>query len=373
MHICFVSLAARGAFFPGQGRIGGAEMQVRRFADYLTSERGWRVTAVVGDDGQPGEEECGAVRLLKVPQPSRGSGKIAKLKREARSALNLMKITRRAGADVYVQRSAGAETWLAARAARSAGRPFVFMSANDWEFEPPWSTGGGMTHKLYRRGLKNAALRLVQTIGQRENMKSVFGLDSEVLHNIFAFSSEPQIPEGRAMLWAGRCRAQKSPMAFIELMRRLPDIPAIMLAAPTPYEKDLFAEVRAAASALPNCEWIPGAPPGEMPALYRRASILVNTSTREGVPNTFIEAADAGLALATLGVDPHGMIRKSGAGVCADGDLEKLSGEIARLHSDENARRTLALKARCELIERHDWRRAGERLAALLEKAAGHE
>jgi hypothetical protein len=88
------------------------------------------------------------------------------------------------------------------------------------------------------------------------------------------------------------------------------------------------------------------------------------------LPNTFIEAAANGLALASLRVDPGGMFEQGRAGVAADGDIDTLTHLLRELLTNDLGRTRWAERARAFLKSRHNLHEVGPRFVQLLQAAA---
>jgi len=368
-RICFVSLPARGAFIPGAGsRIGGAEVQVKHLATYIASREGFEAHVIVENSGQPEREVVDGVTLWRLAQPPERASVMGSAWRKIGSAVNLWRRIRSLRAGAYAQFSAGAETGIVQHAAHSIGAAFVYRISSDSECEPPWSRGGGIVAWLYRRGLARADAVISQHSAQQEAARRTFGRETVVVPSVFPFPPfEPA--EGTMVLWAGRCGAPKRPGLLLQLARALPGAQFLMVAPPSDREEALFERIRSEAAALPNVEFLPGVAHGEIAVQYRRAAILVNTSDYEGMPNTFLEAAAYGLAIVSLNADPDGMLAKEAAGICAEGDFDRLERDIRHLCADVSRRNDLAQRGREILVARHDVRHVGPKFLHLVQNA----
>jgi glycosyltransferase involved in cell wall biosynthesis len=247
------------------------------------------------------------------------------------------------------------------------------MMASDSEVVPPWSRGGGLTEHSFRWGLRRADVITVQHAEQLASVTRVFGRSAIEMPNVFEFSDAAHESEGIARsgaLWVGRARRLKGPHHFLELARRMPQFQFTLVALPTETEPDFARQIEVQAATLSNVEFYPGLDPKELVSIYRRRSVLVNTSDYEGLPNTFIEAAANGLALASLRVDPGGMFSQERAGVAADGDMDRLTNLLSELLTDEVGRTRWAERAREFLKSRHNLHEVGPRFVQLLQAAA---
>ena len=93
------------------------------------------------------------------------------------------------------------------------------------------------------------------------------------------------------VLWVATMREQKRPELFIELARRMPQHRFMIVGGNDPGPGETYAEaVRAAAAQLPNMTVRGFVPFAEADRLFDGARVLVNTSTYEGFPNTFLQA-----------------------------------------------------------------------------------
>ena len=130
--------------------------------------------------------------------------------------------------------------------------------------------------------------------------------------------------------------------------------------------RGLGAAVLSAAANVPNLELLAPRPRHELPALYRCAVAIVNTSKLEGFPNTFLEAWSNGTPALSLRVDPDGVIEANDLGTVAGGSIERLADAARERWAgrDEiDAERVLSYIRR-----EHDPSVVGPRWAALVEE-----
>jgi glycosyltransferase involved in cell wall biosynthesis len=82
--------------------------------------------------------------------------------------------------------------------------------------------------------------------------------------------------------------------------------------------------------------------------------ILINTSTIEGFPNTFLQSIKYGHPVVSLNVDPGAMLSAHGCGGICKGDFEKMVGQVNELLQDNEAYSKTALNCLKYIKEFHD-------------------
>ena len=126
-RICFVGLGTLPLLTREHGtRAGGAELQQALLAKAL-ARRGWSVSMVVADHGQPDGAAWDGVRTLKAYQPDEG---IRILRFLHPRWTKLHAALRRADADIYYASCAGGQLAQVALCAHGRGRKVVFRVAH---------------------------------------------------------------------------------------------------------------------------------------------------------------------------------------------------------------------------------------------------
>src|SRR5690606_9813420 len=128
-HVCFVAPSA----FPLLARdpaievIGGAELQQVIVARGL-AQRGYPVSMICLDFGQPDRVRIDGVQVLRAFRPNAGLPVIRFIWPRMTSIWNCLK---QANAAIYYQRAAGVLTGIVAEYCRRSGRKSVFAAAGN--------------------------------------------------------------------------------------------------------------------------------------------------------------------------------------------------------------------------------------------------
>ena len=358
--------AAPALTLEAAGTVGGAERQVAVLGAVL-KDRGHEVNIMVaGDGGSPRDLPAGRV----WPRYPLGGLPLLKLIHPKSTALR--RFLRECRAEVLLQRGAAELTGLGAFACRRLGIPFVFMVASDRDLEPGREiVPHPQDRLLFRAGLRRAAAVVAQTEAQVVRLRERFGIDATRISSFPAgeLPDEPMRPEGEAVLWGANLRPVKRPEWLLELAARFPAVPFIAYGGAAPGHEAYAREVAARLDAAPNIEYLGPVAPGDLPGLFRRARVLLNTSRSEGFPNTFLEAWRHGVAVLAT-VDPDGSLAGRGLGAAA-GDLTGLEAALDSLLAEDPADRAArAQRALSFLREHHDPARLADRWEALLDGLA---
>lgn len=341
---------------------GGAEVQVDLLARALQPLA--RVTAVTFEP-EPESPQASlrlpdAYQVVLVPR-SRARSSAMRAWADARS---MRRELVRLAPDVCVQRCLGLDTWAVASYARSTGTPFVYHWASDSDLRGPADRPSRLW-PVYARARRRADLQVCQTAHQA----GVAGGDAHVIPDLVDRTVAWQQAKGDDVLWVGRLApAAKRPDLFIKLARSLPHRRFRMVGPLSGHER-FRARLQAAIAATPNLEYTGALARDRMPDAYARARVLVNTSDYEGWPNTFTEAWACGVPIASLRVDPDGVLADGTAGSCAGGDLRRLADAVdAEFSRAPMAERRRAIRAR---LARHEPAAVAQAWVSALTKLTG--
>jgi glycosyltransferase involved in cell wall biosynthesis len=119
--------------------------------------------------------------------------------------------------------------------------------------------------------------------------------------------------------------------------------------------------------ATPNLTYVGQKTQREVNELFATASVFVNTSLYEGFPNTFIQAWMRGVPVASLQVDPDGVLGEQQIGICA-GSEAGLVAAVRALVADVDRRNAYGRRAQDYAMKTHSLQNA-QVLARLLDDA----
>ena len=193
--------------------------------------------------------------------------------------------------------------------------------------------------------MRRANLIAAQTRRQQELLQRNYRLDSKLVNMV----AEPaQLPgpgsQDIDVLWVGSFRPVKRPEALVELAGLLPELRFALAGGYAADMESYFNRVTAAAKSRPNLTVYGAVPYQQVGALFDRAKVLVNTSTLEGFPNTFLQAWMRGIPVVST-FDPDGIIVRERLGAAAATPAE-LAPAIATQVSNEASRQAAAERIR---------------------------
>jgi glycosyltransferase involved in cell wall biosynthesis len=333
--ICFVGLANLPVLAREYGRhgVGGAELQQTLLAKALVA-RGYDVSMVVADYGQPDGAVWDGIKTYKAYRPDAGIPVLRFVHPRWTGVWSAMK---RAAADVYYTSCAGALLGQVTLFARAHGARVIFRVASNSDCDPAsllirfWRD-----KRLYRYGLRRADLVLSQTPEQQQALLKNFRRESRVAPSLTDTAGRrPQFAERDSVLWVGNIRALKRPELLLEAAGKLPHLEFHIIGGPMPGSESLYATVRAQASKLANVRFHGPVPYHEVGEFYERARVFVGTSEIEGFPNTYLQAWSRGTPVVAF-LDPEQLIARNGMGRAVT-SVSELCEAIATLNGDARA------------------------------------
>jgi len=296
-HICFVAPKLYPVLEGGRNieAIGGAEVQQALIARNLV-RLGYKVSVVSYDYGQPDEVEVGGIKIYKAYNNAKSMPVIRNVYPRLTSIYFAMK---RADADIYFQRCAGAYTGVVGAFTKINRRLFIYSGASDRDFIPSDLTVINLKRDraLFSFGLRQANAIVVQNKFQSLSCKQWYARDSVHIPNSYTVPADLSANENGPVLWVGVMRKMKRPHLFLELAKRLPHVRFRMIGGRSTgnNEADYFDQIKEMASKLENVEMLGYLPYSDAERYYNDARLFVSTSEYEGFPNTFLQSWSRGV------------------------------------------------------------------------------
>lgn len=190
--------------------------------------------------------------------------------------------------------------------------------------------------------LKQTDAIFVQTKAQQTHLKEKFHRDSQLIRNPINLDIwRPLTQDERKkelkepfFLWVGRAESvHKRPHLCIEIAKTCPEVSFVMVMNP----KDSEYEKSVRANAPKNVTFRKFVEYADMPELMRNASGFISTSSLEGFPNVFLQAAASGVPVLSLNVGEE-FLNETQAGFFAGDDLETMIGKIKELSNPKEKR-----------------------------------
>ncbi len=262
--------------------------------------------------------------------------------------------------DVVYQQVGCAHTGIAALYARRNGCRMVWRVSSDKNVSRPREAWWRMHRRIERRffeyGIRHAGLILAQTRTQQRLLAENYGRDDALLvRNFHPVPAPPRAkPQTIRIVWIANFKPVKNPEAFVRLAERLAGrdgVELVMIGATGPpwaRTRRLLARI----ARTPNLEYLGARSQEEVNAILEDSHILVNTSHLEGYPNTFIQAWMRGVAVASLHVDPDGMLSAGRLGLVSSAE-DGLLADVTRLIESPDLRGALARRGRDFAVAHH--------------------
>lgn len=364
MRVCFVSQAAYGLFDPQcAAPFGGAELQMYLLAKELSKTADFDVHFLVQDYGQPKRQRFDDITVWRYSRPLRTASWAAPI-RWAVSAVSTYTTLNAIGADVVIESPAGFPTAIAAAwRGASKRRTFVYWVASDADLEGGIS-GFSLERNLALWGMLRADVLIAQNQYQRSGLLERFKKTALLLRNAFPIPPAPPSEKDGSVLWVASSQDIKRPDVFLDLAEARPDVRFVMVMPMS--NAAVFDRVSVRAQQMSNVDFSPGLPLEAVQVLFDRASAFVNTSSVEGFPNTFVQAAIAATPVLSLAVDPDGVLEGAGFGRLAHGDTGVLGRLLDEVLADSELRSAMG-NAGFRYAEReHDIRKVIEQLRETL-------
>jgi glycosyltransferase involved in cell wall biosynthesis len=327
---------------------GGAEMQVAMLVRRLVAQQHCDVHYIARRSGRDYVPEGYTLHRLEARKMVAGTLLL--------EVPPLLKLLRHVQPDVIYQRVACAYTGAAAWFAKSQRRRLVWHVSSDRDLTPvPWSPSlrsplEQISKRMVTYGARHADTVVVQNAAQVELLERLHGrADGLHIPNFHAVPAAfaPKSFERLTVCWVGNVKELKQPEIFLRLAADLgsrANVEFVMAGMPQMAERD-WQKLETRMRALPNLKFLGQIPQDAVNELLTRAHLLVNTSTVEGFPNTFIQGWLREVPVLSLNVNPDGCLDGTHCGICAEGSYEALRSSLERLLDDADLRNTMGQRS----------------------------
>jgi len=324
--VCFISLDAYPLFGRGEeGVQGGAEVDIYMLSTELAKDKEFKVSLITGDYGQDPVEQIEDVTIYKTTDL-----------RNPAAALSIWKAMGRANADIYFKKGASSIAALVALYCRLHRRSLFLRTAHDIDCDGTYIRENWLRGRAFLWALKHARQVFVQKESNRVSLKETTGVSAIVLPNGHRIL-EPSTQKRGCILWVGRSTYFKEPELFIKLAQETPGEQFVMVCQQAK-DDNKYDDLLAGAKTVANLTFIEGVPFHEIDSFFQRAKVLVNTSSMEGFPNTFIQACKCAAPILSLKINPDRFLDKHQCGMCANGDWQRFKEMLAELLEPQAAK-----------------------------------
>ncbi len=319
---------------------GGAEIQVH----YLTQEflkRGWSVEVV-----------CAGIGYEKQIEESQFYDKrikyyyYKKLKIRSFEYFSVLKLLKKTKSKYYYQRTDFALTASTYFFTKHYNRTMIYALASDDDAvcdkyvkeNKKFSNYSNIFKKVLRKTdlfmidkmVEYAKGRVNNVVCQNEEQVKLFhksfnNKNTVLINNSFMAPKNEAVPEKeKVILWVGNNVNVKRPDIFVDLAQHFfnekSDYTFVMIGK--------GCEGVDTKNIPSNLKVLGSLGYKETNNWFAKASIFVNTSSIEGMPNTFIQAWHYKTIIASLNVNPSSILTKNKLGIFADSNIDELKKQI---------------------------------------------
>ncbi|MFC1808881.1 glycosyltransferase family 4 protein [Candidatus Omnitrophota bacterium] len=312
--ITFISPQLYALLAPlSQSAVGGAERQFYLLGRAL-AQKGWRVVFVTARQKNKKADTLNIdwAEHHAIDFSYLGGNKFSFV----RTVIRLFSIMKKTKTDYYVIKMPTHLLPFVCINAKIFRKKTIFWAQMDYDAIPKKRRHmKALANTLTNFGLYLCHAIIAQHQDQVVAFKKYFKREAHVINSIadcLVNESHQIAPRDIDVLWVGNASVHKQYEYVYALAEQMPEISFVVIMNNSDSSRYSLAETKA--NDIPNVSFKGQLSPFEAEAYFPRAKIVLNTSTVEGFPNTFLQAWINNTVVVSLRVDPNALLRKKGLG-----------------------------------------------------------
>lgn len=222
---------------------------------------------------------------------------------------------------------------------------------------------------LFRFGVRNAGFIIAQTKEQSDSLSRFLGRPADaIIRNFHPLPDKTNFEKDKPLkiIWVANIKQNKNPELFINLAydlgRNYPSVQFIMIGGPAYYDPEYQDIIEKRINEVQNLSYLGKKSIEEVNQILESSHLLINTSTFEGFPNTFIQAWSRKVPVISLNANPDNIFFTQKIGYCATDyyDMVKLT---ERLITNEEERKEMGNNAYHHSIHNYSFKNLDKLIA----------
>lgn len=285
----------------------------------------------------------------------------------------IVSILRQIQPDLLYVRSGVSWAGTAARYAKESGSKSVWHVASSADVTPKsfLSLAKRPLDVIERRAIEYAIYHSTHVVAHARFLSDLL-MKNYARHSQVILKEQPEPEEALdksgpcTVVWVANIKPLKQPEMFVRLAREFAgnrEVRFIMIGRPSGgrYQDELGAQIRA----LPNITYMREQPIQEVNRVLARSHVFVNTSTYEGLPNTFVQAWMREVPVVSMHVNPDDILTTLKIGYLS-GSFAQMVQDVGRLIENAALRNDMGARAREYALKNHSLEKNMGRLLDLI-------
>ncbi len=328
MKVCFIHSYGEKAF--SKESVGGTELQLYYISRELAKEDDVEVSFLT-------RSEDDEIKVVENVELIPAVGNVESWTSKLWSGFKLLYRLNKVDADLYFSSSDNMIPGLVSLFCRLKGKKHVHRTVHKRECD-----GSLIRQEPVKGVVNNLGLRLADTIFvQCQDHKGLlsewFDPNCKIIPNSFPIGQQDS-QDGDYILWVGRRVEWKRPEMVLNLAEEFDSEKFVIVSPRTGSNEEFYDKIEEKAEELANVELIERVPRSEIQDYFNNAKIFLNTSEKEGFPNTFIEAGRGSTPILSYRVDPDGFIESNECGFSCGAEYDVLKRRLEEMLVDEEQR-----------------------------------